>query len=255
MTYTIKRVAELAGLTVRALHHYDHIGLLRPAAHSEAGYRLYTEADLERLQQVLFFRELGFSLQDIKAIIDSPDFDRKQALLEHRKILREKQKRLAKLITSVDRTIDALERGTHMDEKEMFEGFDQAKMGEYRQEARQRWGAEVVDESYRRVGRLSKEEWAAVGAESEAINKNLAALMGRDPADPEVQQWIGRWFKLINDTYYDCTPEIFRALGEGYVADSRFTAFYEKYSPGLAEFMRAAMAVYADRLEGKTAAS
>ncbi|MBI4320696.1 MAG: MerR family transcriptional regulator [Chloroflexi bacterium] len=249
MPYTIKKVADLAGLTVRALHHYDHVGLLRPAAQNEAGYRLYAEEDLERLQQILFFRELGFSLRDIKAIVDSPDFDRKEALMAHRKSLREQQERLAKLVASVERTIEALERGTSMDEKEMFDGFDRAKMEEYREEARARWGAERVDESYRRVAKLSKVEWEAVEAETEAINKNLAALMDCDPADPAVQQWIGRWFQLIDERYYDCTPETFRGLGELYVSDSRFTAFYERYRPGLAEFVRAAMAIYADEME------
>jgi len=141
MAYTVKAVADLAGVSVRTLHHYDQIGLLRPAAVSVSGYRLYTDAELERLQQLLFFRELGFSFQDIKAIIDSPSYYRREALITHRRILLEKQNRLARLIQSVDRTINAMERGVQMDKNAMFEGFDESKIEEYRKEAQARWGS------------------------------------------------------------------------------------------------------------------
>lgn len=252
MGYTVKAVADMASISVRALHHYDHIGLLRPAAVSPSGYRLYADADLARLQQVLFFRELGFSLKEIKAILDDPGFDRREALETHRRILLEKQSRLVKLIGSVERTLEAIERGSELDKNAMFEGFDEAKEEEYRKEARARWGNEVVDESVRRTSKFTKEDWAEIGAESNEINQAMASLMGRDPAEAEVQKWIGRWYKLINDRFYTVTPCVFRGLGDGYVADSRFTAFYDKVKPGLAEFMRAAMHVYADGLEAKS---
>ncbi|MDB4896575.1 MAG: MerR family transcriptional regulator, partial [Firmicutes bacterium] len=126
MPHTVKVVAELTGITVRMLHHYDKIGLLKPAQVSAAGYRLYTDRDLERLQQVLFFRELGFALAEIKAIVDSPGFDRKRALLEHRRFLMERQTRLGRLIHSVNQTIMSIERGIPMSERELFEGFDPA---------------------------------------------------------------------------------------------------------------------------------
>ena len=251
MRYNVKAVADMAGVSIRALHHYDEIGLLKPSSVSHAGYREYSDADLERLQQVLFFRELDFSLDDIKRILDSPAFDRKQALTMHRKLLVEKQMRLEKLIESVDRTIDSMERGTEMTSGDMFGGFDRKTMEAYREEARERWGREAVDASDRRVQQFTKADWDAIQAESDAINRGLVARMGEDPASPAVQELVGRWFNLINDRYYDCTPEIFRGLGTMYVEDSRFTAFYDKYSPGLAAFLRTAMHVYADRLEGK----
>lgn len=247
MAYTVKVVADMAGISVRTLHHYDQIGLLKPASASAAGYRLYSEADLERLQQILFFRELGFTLREIKRIVDSPGFDRRQALAAHRELLEEKRRRLDRLIACVDRSIDALERRVSMEGKMMFDGFDEKKLAEYREEARARWG-EVVDESYRRTDKYTEADWAAIGAESDEINRAMAAMMDREPTDPEVQRWIGQWFRLINDRFYECTPEVFRGLGDLYVDDGRFTEFYDKYRPGLAKFMRAAMHAYVDRL-------
>ena len=128
MSYTVKAVADVAGVSVRTLHHYDRIGLLRPAATSPAGYRLYSEADLERLQQVLFFRELGFSLQDVKAIVDRPTFDRTEALRAHRRLLVEQQGRLGRLVELVDRTIASIEKGAPMSNQERFGAFDDAKL-------------------------------------------------------------------------------------------------------------------------------
>lgn len=250
MAYTVKTVAKLAGITVRALHHYDHIGVLRPSSTSASGYRLYSDSDLARLQQVLFFRELGFSLQETKAIIDSPGFDRREALRSHRQLLCEKRERLGRLIDSVDRTIEATEGGTRVDEKTMFDGFDESKMEEYREEARTKWGKELVDESYRRVSDYTKEDWATFQAESKEIVTAMASLMGRDPADPEVQGWVDRHYRQIKDHFYTPTPEMYRGLGNLYVEDSRFTANYDRVKPGLASFMRAAMHVYGDRLAG-----
>jgi DNA-binding transcriptional MerR regulator len=251
MAYTVKAVAELAGITVRALHHYDRLGVLKPATATSSGYRLYTEADLERLQQVLFFRELGFGLKEIKAIVDNPGFDRGEALRSHRRLLMEKQQRLERLIRSVDRTIDSMEREIPMDEQKMFEGFDEAKLEEYRKEARARWGSEKVDESDRRTSKYTKEDWAEIRAESEAISLGLAALMDRDPADPEVQALVERHYRQINERFYNCSLEIYRGLGDLYIDDARFTANYERIKPGLAQFMRAAMHAFCDRQTAK----
>jgi DNA-binding transcriptional MerR regulator len=249
MAYTVKAVADLAGISVRTLHHYDEIGLLKPAQVSASGYRLYTETDLERLQQVLFFKELGFGLQEIRSIIDSPGFDRRRALLEHKQLLLERRERIGRLIQSVDRTLEAMERGATMAEKDLFDGFDQSQ---YEEEARQRWGhTEAYRESTRRAKSYTKADWDAIKQESEQINQGLAALVGRDPADPEVQEWIRRHHQQINDRFYTCSTEIYRGLADMYVQDERFTATYEKIRPGMAQFMRAAMHVYCDRLEGK----
>lgn len=252
MSHTVKSVAEAAGISVRTLHHYDEIGLLKPATTTAAGYRQYTEADLERLQQILFFRELGFPLAEIREILDSPTFDRRQALLSHRDLLLEKQKRLDTLIRSVDRSIESIERGTPMESNELFEGFDEAQQAKYREEAAARWGRENVDESYRRTSKYTKDDWARLQQEMQAIGTEMASGMDHgDPGAPEVQAAVARWHAFINEKFYDCTLEIFRGLGDLYVDDARFTATYEKMRPGLAPFLRQAMHVYCDRQEEK----
>lgn len=252
MAYTVKAVAELSGVSTRALHHYDEIGLLKPASVTPAGYRHYGDEELERLQQILFFRELGFSLQEIKQIIDSPGFDRKKALLTHKELLLEKERRLQALIQSVDASIDALESGTQMKNDAMFEAFNDSKLVEYRDEAKARWGhSNAWKESEERGSKYSKQDWLNIKGELQAVSENLASLMEHDPTDPVVQEGVGRWWNLINERFYTVTPEIFRGLGEMYVADPRFTATYENVKPGMAEFMRQAMLVFADAKEGK----
>ena len=242
MAYTVKAVADIAGISVRTLHHYDAIGLLKPAQKSAAGYRLYTEGDLERLQQVLFFRELGFGLGEIGAIITRPGFDRRQALLDHRQLLLERQARLGRLIHSVDQTLSAMERGTEMDAKDMFDGFDPTQ---YEEEARQRWGhTDAYQESARRTQKYTKEDWAAIQAESREIEQGVAALMDRSPADPDVQALIHRHYRQINDRFYTCPPQMYRGLSEMWLQDSRFTERFDQTKPGLAQFMHDAVAAY-----------
>lgn len=251
MAYTVKAVADLAGISVRALHHYDRIGLLKPASASPSGYRLYSAENLERLQQILFFRELGFGLPEIGAILDRPGFDKKEALLTHKQLLLEKQNRLQAMIGSVERTLAAMERGIPMEKESMFEGFDESRMEEYREEARAKYGKEIVDDSYRKVSSYSKEKWAAIQAEMGEITLKMASLMGEEPGSPEVQETIGRYFRYMSDYFFDCSLEAFRGIGEGYVQDKRFTAFYDKIKIGLAEFMRQAMNLFCDREENK----
>jgi hypothetical protein len=141
-----------------------------------------------------------------------------------------------------------MERGIPMDEKTMFDGFDESTMEAYKEEARAKYGKEVVDESHRRTGKYTKADWATIQAEGNEIKEAIASRMDQGPADPEVQARVGQWFRVINDRFYTCTPEIFRGLGDLYVDDSRFAANYEKVRPGLAAFMRAAMHLYCDGL-------
>ncbi len=244
----------MAGVTVRTLHHYDAIGLLKPAAVSPAGYRLYSDADLERLQQVLFFREIGFSLRDIGHVLSSPDFDRREALVMHRRLLVEKRRRVQALIKSVDRSIAAMEGGEDMSNSAMFEGFDESKLSEYREEARRRWGnSPAWEESESRTSGYTKQDWQEIQTESDEINAGLAALMEQDPAGTEVQDLVGRWYGLINTRFYECSPQVFRGLADMYVEDARFTSHYDRWRPGLAAFLRQAMHVYADGLEAPRA--
>lgn len=252
MAYTVKAVSDMAGISIRTLHYYDQIGLLHPAEISPAGYRLYADADLVRLQQILFFRELGFGLSEIRQILDSPDFDPCRALQEHRRALLEQQRRLERLINTVDRTLERLERKEKMmteEMKELFDGFDPSKYGE---ETRQRWGGSPeFAESQKRTGTYTRADWKAIQQEAAEIYQNLAARMAQQPGAPEVQTWIGRWHQHITKWFYPCSPEVFRGLGDLYVQDERFTQNIDKTRPGLAAFMKEAMAIYADRLEAE----
>jgi DNA-binding transcriptional MerR regulator len=252
MGYTVSEVAQLAGVSVRTLHYYDEIGLLKPAAVSPSGYRLYSDADLERLQQILFFKELGFQLSAIQDILDHPDFDRKQALEAHRKLLVEKMKRLQRIIDTVDRTLDALNGGRPMEATQIFEGFDmseiEAHMKQYADEARERWGKERVDAVMDRTSQYPAKRWAAITNKWDEIFRKVAAAMDKGPSDPDVQQAVGEIRQLISDNFYDCTLDIFRGLGNLYVDDERFTANIDKYRPGLTEFLRQAIHIYCDEM-------
>lgn len=245
--YTVQQVATLAGVSVRTLHHYDQIKLLQPSSRTAAGYRLYGEADLLRLQQILFFRELDFPLQDIQRILDRPGFDQVQALEGHRRMLQERMERLALLINTVDKTIQRLEEdNTMLTDAELYEGFSQEQIERYKREAREQYDPKLVEESDRRARKMSKAQWQAVGAEGQAVSIRMAELMDRDPGDPEVQQTIARHHAWI-ENFYPCSAEIYRGLGQLYVEHPEFRAFYEAYAPNLADFMQAAMVIYADR--------
>ncbi|HEX8699064.1 MAG TPA: MerR family transcriptional regulator [Myxococcaceae bacterium] len=250
MSLTVSQVAKLAGVSVRALHHYDEIGLLRPSGRSEAGYRLYEQPDLQRLQQVLFFKELGFPLEEITRIVRDPAFDVRAALRMQRQLLTERATRVQALIQAVDAALESIERGTVMTKEEMFEVFGDFDPTKYEAEARERWGqTEAYRESARRTQRYTKKDWEQIKSEGDHLHKELAARLeeGRAPTDVEVmalaeqhRNYIGRWF-------YPCSPEMHRGLGELYVSDSRFTENIDRYRPGLAQFMRDAFRANAER--------
>lgn len=246
--YTVSRVAGLAGVSVRTLHHYDQQGLLRPSGRSAAGYRLYTMRDLERLQQILFFRELGFGLADIGRFMSEPGLDRQRALRVQGELLREKAARLEALIKAVDVAAKAAEKGVSMDENEMFEVFGDFDPSEYEDEVKERWGhTEAYRESARRTAGYKKEDWLRIKEQGGAVTDAMIALLdeGVPPEDPRVQKAIEGQWRWINDNFYSCPPEMIEGLGEMYVADPRFAKTYEDLKPGLARFMRDAMKVWA----------
>lgn len=253
MYYKIKEAASLAGVSVRTLHYYDEIKLLKPSSVSSSGYRLYTDKDLENLQQILFFRELGFNLQEIKEILGSTSFDKKEALVSHRKLLCEKKRRLEKIIETVDKTLKMIEGGSKMEKKEMFNAFDMAQIEEYKKkyakEVREKYGNKVVDECENRVFKYTEKEWSEIAARSGEIFNSIAANMDKGPSANEVQKSVGELRQYFTDNFYNCTPEIFRGLGDLYVYDQRFTENIDKYKEGLAKFLREAMHIYCDNLE------
>jgi DNA-binding transcriptional MerR regulator len=250
--FTVSEVAGLAGITVRTLHHYDERGLLSPQERSDAGYRLYSRTDLERLQEILFWRELGFALDEIADVIDDPNHDRTTALRRQRALIEAKVAHLRRLIDSIDAAIDANERGTAMNEQEMFEVFGDFDPREYEAEVEGRWSGELLDESRRRTATYSKEQWTAAMAEAQAATDDLAAAMrhGVAATDPQAMDAAERHRVQIDRWFYPCSHEVHVGLGEMYVADPRFTAHYDEVEPGLAAYVRDAIEANAARAGG-----
>ncbi|SEQ72554.1 transcriptional regulator, MerR family [Virgibacillus subterraneus] len=241
----VKEVADLVGISVRTLHYYDAIGLLSPEETTQSGYRIYSNSDLEVLQQILFFKELGFPLKKIKEIINSPSFDREEALELHRKMLLEKRSRIDKMITTIDKTTQHSKGEINMSNKEKFAGFDFSH-NPYEQEARDRWGEKTVDESNAKIDRMSKDEQKLMGEEFDRIYQKLAALRHKSLESDEAQAGIKVWYDYLNKIG-NYSLDAFKGLGQMYVDDERFTKNIDKYGQGLSVFMCDAMAVYADR--------
>ncbi|MEY8350727.1 MerR family transcriptional regulator [Bacillus cereus] len=240
MTMRVKEVADLVGISVRTLHHYDEIGLLIPDEMTDSGYRLYSNENLETLQQILFFKELGFPLKKIKEIIMSPSFDREEALTLHRKMLLEKRARLDKVIATIDKTIQHTKGEIEMTNKEKFEGFDFSH-NPYEEEARARWGDEAVDKANKAAAGMTKEKQE----EFNNIYRKLAMLRHGVPHSKEAQYAIQVWYEYLQN-FGQYSLESFKGLGQMYVDDERFTKNIDQFGEGLARFMCDAMAVYAD---------
>lgn len=253
MEYKINEIAKIAGVSVRTLHHYDSVGLLNPKSVTESGYRLYTEEEIEKLQQILFFKELGFSLSDIKEIVNRPDFDRKTALLSHKKILQEKRNRLDTIINTIDKTINSVEEKTKMAKKEMFKGFDMTDIEkhkeEYEKEAEEKYGkSDAYKESAKKTSKYSKGDWNNITDDMNNIFISIAEKMDRDPEDEEVQVLVDSWRNHISKNFYNCTPEIFRGLSLMYEYDERFKNNIDKFGEGLTVYICKAINIYCDRL-------
>ena len=250
MSYSVGQVAGLAGVTIRTLHHYDKIGLLSPSGRSAAGYRIYEEADLERLQQILFYRELEFALEEIATIVDDQHTDAVGHLRRQRGLLTKRIERLRAMVAAIDHEMEAKTMGIQLTPEERLEVFGGFNPEDYAEEAEQRWGGtEAYRQSQRRVATYTKEDWLRIKAEEEEVRANLAAAFaaGWGPDSDEAlaaaeahRRHISRWF-------YDCSHETHRGLGEMYVNDERFRAHYDALAPGLAQFIRDATHANADR--------
>jgi DNA-binding transcriptional MerR regulator len=242
----------MAGVSVRTLHHYDQIDLLKPSSRTAAGYRLYTEQELLRLQQILFFKELDVPLADIRRILDDPEFDQVAALEDHRRLLEKRAERLTRLLRTIGRTIQRLTEDTmEMTDEELYGGFTQEEIERYKREAREMYDPALVEESERRVRRMSRAQWQSVKEEGDEITRAEAGLMDRAPNDPDVQKLMARHHAWI-EHFYPASAEVFRGLGQLYTGHVEFRKHYDRYRPGLADFLQAAMAYYADHtLAGK----
>ncbi|HUS28545.1 MAG TPA: MerR family transcriptional regulator [Kofleriaceae bacterium] len=249
MPFTVGDLAKLTGITVRTLHHYDEIGLVRPSERSAAGYRLYSDADVHRLQQVLLFRELGLPLEDIASAIDSGrgvDPAKRAALLrEHREALLAKRARLDAMVSAVDAALGTLEKGHAMqpdDVKDMFDGFDPSQ---YEEEVKERWGnTDAYKESARRTKSYTKEQWQQLKDQAAEIYAALADLMraGVAVTDARVQTLVEAHRAHIDRWFYPCSKELHKGLGAMYVADPRFAENLNKNGDGFAQYLSDAIA-------------
>jgi DNA-binding transcriptional MerR regulator len=247
MQYTVNQLAKLANISVRTLHYYDEIGLLKPAHTKTNGYRYYGEAELIKLQQILFFKELEFALTDIQQMLNSGDFDELQALQDQRRLLELKMARTQKLIDSIDTTIKHKKGGQHMDTTEIFASFDDAEFTQYQQEAKQRWGnTEAYQKSVANAAKLTKVEYQNLKEQGKAFTQKLADTMDKGATSPEFQELINQHYQSIGQ-FFECSLEMYRQISEGYITDARFAKYYDDFKPGLAKAVHAAIAYYCDQ--------
>ncbi|MFJ4185985.1 MerR family transcriptional regulator [Kitasatospora sp. NPDC089509] len=250
--YPVGAVAKIAKVTVRTLHHYDEIGLLSPAGRTRSGYRRYVDADLDRLQQILFYRELGFALEEIAAILDDDSVSPSEHLRRQHALLTDRIRHLQELATAVEHAMEARRMGVQLTPEEKFEIFGEGYREEWEQEAEQRWGrTEAWAESQRRTGAYGKEDWQRIQGEMTALNTRLVeALTAGEPADGTVATDLAEEHRQhISRNFYDCTFTIHRGLGSLYVQDPRWTNTYEELAPGLAQWLHDAIVANADRRE------
>ncbi|MEU8587203.1 MerR family transcriptional regulator [Streptomyces sp. NPDC048664] len=250
MSYSVGQVADFAGVTVRTLHHYDEIGLLTPGERSHAGHRRYDDADLDRLQQILFYRELGFPLEEVAALLDDPDADPRAQLRRQHELLTARIERLRKMAAAVEHAMEAREMGIDLTPEERFEVFGDNDPEQYAQEVRRRWGdTGEYAESRRRTARYTKDDWKRAQAETDAWGERYAALMaaGEPPTGQAAMDLAEEHRRHICRWFYTCSYELHRCLGDMYVSDERFTAYYEAMRPGLAAHLHEAIAANAAR--------
>jgi len=248
-TWTVGQVADLLGVTVRTLHHYDEIGLLSPRERSRAGYRLYTDEDLTRLQQVVVYRRLEMPLDEIATLLDGGE-DAADHLRRQRATVMTRLDELRELVTAIDRALEREMSDQPATPEEMKELLGDGFSDEYQQEAQERWGdTDAWKQSASRTKRYTKADWASVKAEMEAVNTALAdALRSGQPATSEAAMDAAEQHRLhIHDRFYDLDHTFHRALADMYVADPRFTKTYEDIAPGLAAYVRDAIHANADR--------
>lgn len=250
MSYSVGKVAGFAGVTVRTLHHYDEIGLLVPSERNHAGHRRYGDADLDRLQQILFYRELGFQLEEVAVLLDDPDADPRAHLRRQHELLRTRIERLQKMAAAVEHAMEARKMGVDLTPEEKFEVFGDHDPDQYAEETERRWGdTDAYRESQRRTSAYTKDDWLRIKHENEEWGRAFAAQMdsGEGPESEAAMDLAEAHRQGISRNFYECPYEIHTGLGEMYVADERFTAFFETIKPGMAEYLRDAILANAVR--------
>ncbi len=237
---TVGAVATLTGVSVRTLHHYDHIGLVVPSVRTPAGYRGYTDADIERLHLVLVYRSVGMPLEEIRTLLDDSSADVVEHLQRQHELLLEQADRLEHTIKAVEELMNAHRKGIQLTAEEQVEIFGTTAFGEeYAAEAEERWGeTDAWKQSQQRVSQFDKQDWIAIKAEGDALLDALAQAKrgGVKPGSLEANELAARHRTSI-ERFYDCGDEMHRNLVEMYLADERFTRYYDDVEPGLAQFV------------------
>lgn len=249
MEYTIQKLGQMAGVSTRTLRYYDEIGILKPARINSSGYRIYGQSEVDRLQQILFYRELGVSLESIKDIVTAPSFDGARALREHREKLLAKREQLDALIANVDKTIAVTEGRITMSNKEKFEGFKQKLIDDneqkYGKEIREKYGEDTIRKSNERFKNMSQEDYDRMTSLAAEVNEVLAeAFKTGDPASELAQKAADLHKQWIEMCWGHYSKEAHAGLAQMYVDDERFTAYYDEKQPGTAEFLRDAIFIY-----------
>lgn len=253
MEYTVKKLAQLSGVSGRTLRYYDQIGLLKPARINTSGYRIYGEKEVDLLQQILFYRELGFGLEEISRIVHDPSFDQVAALKNHHKALEEKRSRLDKLMATVEKTIASLEGGAAMQDNEKFDGFKEKLIHDneqkYGKEIRDKYGDDTIDASNKKLRNMSQEDFQAMTKLEEELFELLdKANATGDPAGKEAQELAEKHKQWLMYSWPTYSKEAHAGLAEMYVADERFTTYYDKRVKGGAKFLHDAILHYTGRM-------
>lgn len=251
MEYTVNKLSKMSGVSTRTLRYYDEIGLLKPVRAASSGYRIYSQNEVDALQQILLYRELGFSLDDIGKMLTDSDFDREQAFADHLAALQNKRGRLDALIYNVTRSIAAMKGDVTMSDAEKFDGFKQTLIDEneqkYGAEVRAKYGDKAVNETNAKLMGLTKEQYDDGERLRLAFEEKLkAALETGDPAGEPAQNACDLHRQWLCVFYHKYSREYHKGLGEMYVADDRFRANYDKLAPGCTEFLRDAINIYCE---------
>jgi len=249
MEYTVQKLAKISGVSTRTLRYYDEIGILKPARINSSGYRIYGSKEVDKLQQILFYKELGISLENINDIMSSSSYNEVESLVEHNKKLIDKREQLSCLIANVEKTIAKKRGGFEMTDNEKFEGFKKKLIDDnetqYGDEIRKKYGKEAVEKSNTKVRKMSQHEQEEQNKLSDELIEKLILAFGTGDASSEIaQEVVGihkKWLSFYWDSY---SKEAHAGLAQMYVDDVRFTEFYDKHQPGLAAFLRDAIFIY-----------
>ncbi|OPX88489.1 MAG: HTH-type transcriptional activator mta [Pelotomaculum sp. PtaB.Bin104] len=251
MEYTIRKLAQLAGISTRTLRYYEEIGIIKPARINLSGYRIYGQAEVNRLQQIMFYKELGFKLEVIKEILMSPSFDEAKALKEHREKLLDKRKQLDLLIVNVEKTIALIEGRMTMTDQEKFKGFKQKLIDEnekkYGNEIREKYGEDTVNKSNEKLKNMTQEEYDVANRLANEVTITLAeAFKTGDPGSDLAQKAADLHKQWLTHFWSEYSKEAHAGLAQMYVDDERFKQYYDEKQPGTAEFLRDAIFIYTD---------